>query len=235
VHGQEFLSTYPAKLLEYSLAVGYLVLFTAFWRYIRGGRRAERAVAPVRERPAGAMAMANAGWFSVPADILLHPGHTWARPAANGLVEVGLDDFAAKLMGPVERIDLPTPGQTVAQGAPAFAAEEGGRRVEMVSPVDGQVVEVNPLAAAADLWQYEPYGAGWLFKVRPERLPVNERQLFAGEAARRWVEQASESLAARVSPQLGAVLHDGGAPVHGIARELEPERWADICREYFRS
>jgi hypothetical protein len=38
-----------------------------------------------------------------------------------------------------------------------------------------------------------------------------------------------------VSPQLGAVLQDGGAPVHGIARELEPDRWDELCREYFRS
>jgi glycine cleavage system H lipoate-binding protein len=221
--------------MEYSLGVGYLVLFTWFWRYIRGGRQAERAAARVRERPAGATALANAGWFSVPGDVMLHPGHTWARATADGLVEVGLDDFAAKLLGPMERIELPRPGAAVSQGAPAFSVEDGARRVEMVSPVDGEVAEVNPLAANADLWQFEPYGAGWLYKVRPERLPANERQLFVGEAARRWVEQASESLAARVSPQLGAVLHDGGTPVHGIARQLEPERWDELCRHYFRS
>jgi glycine cleavage system H lipoate-binding protein len=188
-----------------------------------------------RGRHAGATAVTSQGWFALPGDVLLHPGHTWARPAANGLVEVGLDDFAARLLGPVERMHLPTPGQSVAQGVPAVGAEDGGRRVELVSPIDGEVAEVNPLAAEADVWQYEPYGAGWLFKVIPARLAANERQLLGGEAARRWVEQASESLAARVSPQLGAVLQDGGAPVHGIARELEPDRWDELCREYFRS
>jgi glycine cleavage system H lipoate-binding protein len=231
----DFLSTYPAKLLEYSLAAGYLVLFTAFWRYLRGGPAAQPVAEWSRGRPAGATAVASQGWFTLPGDVLLHPGHTWARAEAGGLVAVGLDDFAARLLGPVERMALPQAGAPVAQGAPAFAAEDGGRRVELVSPVAGEVAEVNPLAREADLWQFEPYGAGWLFKVRPARWTADERQLLAGESARRWLEQAGESLAARASPQLGAVLQDGGTPLHGIARELEPERWDELCREYFRS
>ncbi len=232
--GQEFLATYPAKLMEYSLGAGYLVCFTFFWRYLNGGRALAKEAVRAR-RPAGATATAAPGWFTVPGDVLLHPGHTWARPGADGLVEVGLDDFATRLLGPVERLGLPEAGSAVAQGAPAFLAAEGSHRVALVSPVDGKVAEVNPLAARADLWQLEPYGAGWLFKVRPDRLSANQRQLLAGEAAQRWVEQAGASLAARASPQLGAVLQDGGAPVHGIARELAPNGWAELCREYFRT
>ena len=229
-----FLSIYPAKLLEYSLAAGYLVLFTAFWRYVRGRPAPVVVAEPRRARPAGATALAGAGWFALPGDVLLHPGHTWARPLADGLVEVGLDDLAARLLGPVAGMSLPRPGERVAQGSPAFAAVDGGRRVDLLSPVEGEVAEVNPLASS-DLWQFEPYGAGWLFKVKPGRWKADERQLLAGEAARRWLEQASASLAARASPELGAVLQDGGAPLHGIARELEPDRWDELCREYFRT
>jgi glycine cleavage system H lipoate-binding protein len=178
-----------------------------------------------------AAAATAASWFEVPEGVLLHPGHTWARLAADGLVAVGLDDFAARLLGPVESIGLPERGAAVAQGVPALLARDGGKVVPLVSPVDGTVAEVNPAAA----WQHAPYEAGWLFKVRPARLVENERQLLAGLAARRWLEQAGESLAARASPGLGAVLQDGGTPVHGIAREIEPERWDELCREYFRS
>jgi len=234
VIGPEFLATYPAKLMEYGLGAGYLVCFTLFWRYLNGGRALARQAVRAH-RPAGATATATTGWFTVPGDVLLHPGHTWARAGADGLVAVGIDDFAARLIGPVERLGLPRPGSAVAQGAPAFVAADGSQRVGLVSPVDGRVAEVNPLAARGDLWQLEPYGAGWLFKVRPDRLSANQRQLLAGEAAQRWVEQAGASLAARASPQLGAVLQDGGVPVHGIARELQPERWTELCREFFRT
>jgi glycine cleavage system H lipoate-binding protein len=231
--GHEFLSTYPAKLLEYSLGVGYLLLFIPFWRYLQGGRAVRVAAAAHRAlQAAGATATS---WFTVPDGVLLHPGHTWARPAADGLVEVGLDDFAARLLGPVEGIGLPQPGSTVAQGSPALLARDGGKLVPLVSPVDGTVAEVNPAVDRGGAWHQEPYGAGWLFKVRPARLPSNARQLFSGAAARRWLEEAGESLVARAAPRLGAVLQDGGAPIQGIARELSPERWDELCREYFRS
>jgi len=232
--GPEFLATYPAKLMEYTLAVFYLLLFVPFWRYLHGARRAEAETVVQPERPAhaGALALAPAGWFTAPDGVLLHPGHTWAREAPGGLVEVGLDDFAARLLGPVVRIDAPTPGSEVAQGAPALQATEGGKRVALVSPVAGRVAEVNPSTGA---WLREPYGAGWLFKVRPARLATDRRQLLEGAPARQWLQQAEAALAARLSPDLGAVLQDGGTPVHGIAQELEPERWDALCREFFRT
>jgi glycine cleavage system H protein len=230
--GQEFLSSYPAKLMEYTLAVAYLLVFIPFWRYVHGTPRVRPVAVPVRERvPAGATATAP-GWFSLPAGLFLHPGHTWMRPSGDGLVEVGLDDFAARMLGPVERLDLPRPGAAVGQGMAALMAREGTKRVPLVSPVTGTVSEVNP-AAAGGAWQREPYGA-WLFKVRPAALAANRQQLFAGAEAQRWLEEAGARLAARASPELGAVLQDGGAPVHGIARELEPERWDELCHEYFQ-
>jgi glycine cleavage system H protein len=229
MHANEFLATYPAKLMEYALAVGYLLLFIPFWRYLQGGRERRAAVAA----PAGAVAGAP-GWFALPGDVLLHPGHTWARAGAGGLVEVGLDELASRLLGPVE-LELPAAGAALAQGSPALSAADGGRRVGLLSPLDGTVAEVNP-AAASGAWQREPYAGGWLLKVRPARLEANARQLLSGEAARRWLEQAGEALLSRASHgPLGAVLADGGTPVHGIARELEPERWDALCREIFRS
>ena len=229
----EFLSSYPAKLMEYSLAAGYLGLFVPFWRYVQSGRRAPSAVAigaPAKQ----AAPHANAGWFHVPADVLLHPGHTWAR-VSGGEVAVGVDDFAARLLGKVASLRTPEVGESVLQGSSAVTAEDDSRVVTLVSPIDGTVTAVNAAATEGDNWLHQPYGAGWLFKVKPSRLGLNTKRLLGGDLARRWVEQASESLAQRLSPQLGAVLQDGGTPVHGIARELEPERWDELCRDYFHS
>ena len=215
MHGQEFLATYPAKLLEYGLGVTYLLCFLVYWRYVMGSP----AVAAVT------------GWFAVPRGVLLHPGHTWARRGHDGLIAVGLDDFAARLLGPVALEELPIPGAKVAFGAQALVARENGRQVPLVSPLDGTVVEVNP-RAAEELWQHAPYTAGWLFKVRPDHLKTDARRLLAGHAAQRKLDADCAALAARLSPHLGAMLQDGGTPVHGIARELEPERWDELCREF---
>ncbi len=227
----DFLSIYPAKLMEYSLAIGYLLLFIPFWRYVQGGRRAEKAVARAPEvaKPARGLP----GWFALPDDVMLHPGHIWARVEKDGRVTVGLDDFAHKLVGPVKGIELPALGESVAPGEPAIRLRDDGSAVSLLAPVDGKVVAVNRAATEEPTRLDDPYGQGWLFQVQSSRLDSNLRQLLRGAAARRLMDHAAEELAARVSPGVGEVLQDGGTPVHGIAREIEPADWAAPARQFF--
>jgi glycine cleavage system H lipoate-binding protein len=219
-----------------------MVAFVGWWRFVNGGRRAEvvlqahdaePARAAAKPRAAGAEAPTGDGWFQIPENVWLHPGHTWARAAEDGTVTVGLDDFASKLVGPVSRVGVPKPGAAVAQGVAAVALGAGGRSVNLLSPVDGVVSEVNEALAGDPSLLSEPYVQGWLFKVRPARMEANRRQLLAGEAARRWLDSAGEALAAKVAPELGRVLQDGGAPVSGIAQEIDSERWDELARRFF--
>src|SRR5512141_2633738 len=169
-HG--FLSIYTAKAAEYLLAIGYLLLFIPFWRFVQGGKPAlarasagARAGAKADTTHAGARAPAGPGWCQVPAGVYLHPGHTWARLESDGLVAVGADDFAHKLVG-AARVGLPTLGAHVAQGEPAFDIGDGEKDVPMVSPVDGTVVAVNAALREKTDGLDDPYGRGWLFKVK---------------------------------------------------------------------
>jgi len=243
----DLLSVYPAKLMEYGLAVGYLLLFIPFWRYVQGGPRqaavlqagaaAHATVRPAARpeaaaRPARAPRPAADGWFRVPAGVHLHPGHTWARLEPDGLVAIGADDFAHKLVGPA-RVELPAVGAKVLQGEPALEIGAEGKRVPMLSPIDGTVVAVNAAAREKADGIDDPYGAGWLFKVKAPRLAANLRQLLTDNAARRLLEEASERLAARMSPELGRVLQDGGVPIHGVAQALEGDRWPELARSFF--
>ncbi len=241
----DFLSLYTAKAMEYGLAICYLLLFIPFWRYVQGGKRAAAelrkapgataatAVARATARPAGATALRpTAGWFHVPAGVHLHPGHTWARLETDGLVSVGIDDFAHRLVAP-EGVDVPALGTRVAQGEPALALRDGGAAVPMLSPVDGTVVAVNPAVKGDAAALADPYGAGWLFKVDAPRLAANLRQLHAPGPANRMLEYAGEALVARMDPELGRLLQDGGTPVHGIARALAGEGWEAVAREFF--
>jgi glycine cleavage system H lipoate-binding protein len=224
MHGNEFLSGYSAKLIEYGLAVTYLVLFVGFWRYVQGGKAAERTREVAEPKPQVAT-----GWFTVPADVALHPAHTWARLDGDGTVAVGVDDLGHRLVGDLDGMTLPIPGERVEQGAPAATLAAAGRRVKIVSPVDGEVIAYNAEPAA------EPYGQGWLFRVRPTDWKRSKAQLLDGQAARDWLEEQGRRLASRLSPEPVPVLQDGGAPVHGIAREIDPEHWDDVAREFFRT
>ena len=237
--GHDFLSVYSAKLFEYSLAIGYLLLFIPFWRYVQGGRKAEAvkvaaAARGAHARPA-ARAAAHTGlpsWFQVPAGIHLHPGHTWARLEPDGLVAVGADDFAHKLVG-VAKVGLPSLGTHVAQGEPAFEIGDGEKDVPMLSPIDGTVVAVNQGVKERKDGLDDPYGRAWLFKVKAPKLAANLRQLLQDGAARRFMEEAEARISLTLAPELGQVLQDGGVPVHGIARALAGDQWDDLARQFF--
>ena len=235
-HG--FLSIYTAKAAEYLLAIGYLLLFIPFWRFVQGGKAAPAeagagARAGAKAEPhAGARAPAGPGWFQVPAGVYLHPGHTWARLESDGLVAVGADDFAHKLVG-AAHVELPALGDHVAQGEPALEIGDGEKSVPMLSPVDGTVVAVNAAARERADGLSDPYGASWLYKVKAPRLAANLRQLMRDAPARRFMADAEAALSLRLAPELGTVLQDGGVPVHGIARALSGDGWDQTARQFF--
>ena len=56
------------------------------------------------------------GGFTFPENLRYHPGHTWALSESPSLVRVGMDDFASKLIGKVDRMTLPQRGQWIRQG-----------------------------------------------------------------------------------------------------------------------
>ena len=229
MHGNEFLAGYSAKLVEYGLAVAYLILFVGFWRFVQGGKTAAETVSARLPELARAV---TAGWFQVPADVALHPGHTWARMEEDGTVAVGLDDLGHRMVGELDGISLPTPGSRVEQGEKAVTLTAAGKHVGLLSPVDGEVIATNAARDGAS-----PYGDGWLFKVRPTRWARNAAQLLKGDAAREWVEEQGRKLTQRLAPEmaLAPAMHDGGVPVSGMARELDAEHWDEVAREFFRT
>lgn len=226
----DILTLYSAKMIEYGVAVLFLLLFIPFWSYVQGpAKLAVRKAATVRTP-----AVALTDWVVMPLDRLFHRGHAWAQTGADGLVTVGIDDFAAKLVGPLAAIALPQPGTTVGQGERAWQlVADDGRTIDMLSPVDGTIADVNQsLASAPDAAQADPYGEGWLLRVRPNRLRANLTNLVSGAAARRWMREVVAGLQAGLAPELGALAQDGGVPIPGMARVLDPRHWDAVARTY---
>ena len=81
--------------------------------------------------------------FHVPENLSYHPGHSWLVRERKNVVRVGADEFAAALAGKLEKIELPKPGQWIRQGQKVLSFYRDGEKTEMVSPTEGEVMEVN--------------------------------------------------------------------------------------------
>jgi hypothetical protein len=107
----------------------------------------------------------------------------------------------------------------------------------MLSPVEGEVIETNPaLSERPDLAARDPYGDGWLLKVRLDEPAALRRNLLYGPPARDWMRWAEERLGALLAPEgpdpeLATVLADGGMPTLGLARSYAPGRWVEVAQE----
>ncbi|HKT74512.1 MAG TPA: glycine cleavage system protein GcvH [Steroidobacteraceae bacterium] len=105
---------------------------------------------------------------NVPPDLQYTKTHEWVRTLADGIVEVGITDHAQHALGDLVFVEVPEGGRTVAVGDPCAVVESVKAASDVYSPVAGEVTGGNPqLAAEPEVVNSDPYGAGWLMRVRP--------------------------------------------------------------------
>ncbi len=171
--------------------------------------------------------------YQMPESLYYHRGHTWARPLDANTVLIGVDDFARRLIGTAATVQSPSRGDWLHQGGRAFAMKVNGKAATLVSPVEGEVVEVNPeLGGKPDLAGEDPYGRGWVLKVKAPNLADNLRNLLSGRLARKWMEDSREALEVRLMAFSGSVLQDGGEPASDLGDHLPSADWERLVHEF---
>jgi glycine cleavage system H protein len=104
--------------------------------------------------------------MSVPAELQYTEEHEWIA-IDGGTATIGITDYATQQLGDVVYVSLPEVGASVTAGEPCGEVESTKSVSDLYSPVDGEVVEVNEeLDDDPGLINAEPYGLGWMFKVR---------------------------------------------------------------------
>jgi glycine cleavage system H lipoate-binding protein len=188
-----------------------------------------------QEEPRAQMRPEFVAGFALPENLRYHPGHTWALAESPDLVRIGLDDFGARLLGKVDRINLPQRGQWIRQGQPIARVYRDGQKAEVVSPIEGMVSDVNQAILQNPAALQDPYGNGWLLKVQSPDAKINFRNLLGGAVARKWMEESAARLMSRLPALAGAVAQDGGVAVSDLAANLPETNWSELTREFFLS
>lgn len=109
--------------------------------------------------------------------------HVWVRAAADGLLTVGIDAVACHLAGTIVAVTPKKAGRAVPKGQSVATIESSKWVGPVPAPVSGELVEVNEAVRRTPrLVNDDPYGAGWIVKLRPSAWEAERAELLTGSA-----------------------------------------------------
>jgi glycine cleavage system H lipoate-binding protein/ferredoxin len=170
--------------------------------------------------------------FILEPELLYYKGHLWAR-RINGRLQVGLDDFARKLLGNIDNLLLLSPGSNVQKGETLLEINIKDKNVKILSPVTGKIFDINPdVRVNPDIISRDPYRLGWIFTIKPEiNNEINE--LLCGYNAQEWFKSDAEKLHAKFKKMSGVTITEGSEIASTISSKLSPEDWKRLVNDFF--
>ena len=125
--------------------------------------------------------------MQIPSELRYSTDHEWAR-RADGVVRVGITDYAQDALGDVVFVELPKVGAEVDAGATLGEVESTKSVSEIYAPVAGRVVSVNSdLTGSPERMNSDPYGEGWICEIELDD-PDGLRSLLGSDAYRALTE-----------------------------------------------
>lgn len=106
---------------------------------------------------------------NVPTELKYAASHEWVRNDGNGIFTVGITEHAQELLGDMVFVELPEEDDTFAVGDDIAVTESVKAASDIYAPISGKVVEINEdLEDSPEMVNSDPYGDGWLFKIKAD-------------------------------------------------------------------
>jgi len=105
---------------------------------------------------------------SYPADLRYTKSHEWLRTLPDGTIEIGITDHAQQALGDLVFVEVPEAGRHLVAGDACAVVESVKAASDVYSPIAGEVTSGNPkLATEPELINRDPYGEGWIMRLKP--------------------------------------------------------------------
>jgi len=116
----------------------------------------------------------------IPSDLRYTKSHEWVKKQADGSVVIGITDHAQSALGDLVFVEVPKAGRKVGAGEAAAVVESVKAASDVYAPIAGEVLEGNPaLATTPETLNQDPYGKGWMFKLKPSNAGDIDKLLDA--------------------------------------------------------
>lgn len=174
--------------------------------------------------------------FDVPMGYYFHNGHAWARIESGGYIRIGLDDFSLKLLGQADALDLPLMGKELDQGKVGWGLRRKKNQADVLSPVDGVIVEVNSnVRENPQVANREPYGDGWLFMIRTPDVKGTMNKLMTDQNSLAWINEEVSHLENMIEEVAGPLAADGGYLADDIYGNLPDLGWGNLTKKFLKT
>ncbi len=131
--------------------------------------------------------------YNLPDDLYYDPEHFWVRVEGDDELVMGMTDFAQQLAGEIVYVQLPEDGKKLKKGKKLAKVESGKWLGKIKSPVNGVLVAVNEeLETNPGLINEDPYGKGWMYRIKADDISEIEDLLTDEAAIRQWMEAEIE-------------------------------------------
>ncbi|QQS37250.1 MAG: response regulator [Ignavibacteriales bacterium] len=178
--------------------------------------------------------------FAIPGGVFISKNHCWVSMDQDGSAKIGIDDFAKKLVGKIDDIELPNLGMNVKTGQPLFTVRQNNKSITFSSPVSGQVSSVN-LLLKEDLESLDttPYERNWFCVIDAENMDSEISSLKIGKAAVSFFQEDIESFRSQVSKILKQKNQDyPDKPTDdlyvGVLENFDDGDWDKVTEQFFK-
>ena len=231
--GFTYNNIFDTKGIEYLIIIAFLLMIIPFWiainRQVRMGNLKR------------ALGILSDTILKIPQGLFYSKNHAWAHLEKSGNAKVGLDDFLLHITGEVKFRNLKDRGDSINKGDLMAEIDQNGKILKIFSPLSGKIVDANSIVNEnMGILNEDPYGKGWLYKIKPSKWVEETNTYYLAEEAVAWskkeLERFKDFMAASVkkySPEtMMVVLQDGGELCDRPLSELPDEVWQDFQKSF---
>jgi len=232
--GFSYNNIFETKGIEYLAIIAFLVLLIPFWLALNKKVKFTKQI-----RKASGILSANL--LKIPQGIFYNKNHTWTYLEKSGTAKVGLDDLLLHMTGEVRLNYYKNPDEIVNKGEFLAGIDQNGKLLRIFSPISGKILHTNPiLHESPGMLNEDPYGGGWICKIKPTNWIEETKSYFLAEEAIKWsikeLERFKDFLAlsmGKFSPEYAMkILQDGGELSDNALSEMPGEIWRDFQEEF---
>lgn len=232
--GFSYYNIFATKGIEYVIVIAFFAILIPFWIVLNKQVEIKKEIQKI-------IGILSANNLNIPQGLFFSKNHTWTHLEKTGLAKVGIDDLLQHLTGEVTFNYLINSGQLIEKGDLLTELIQNGKSLKILSPISGKIEKLNTtIIENPEIINSDPYGKGWLFKIKPTNWIAELKSFYLAEEAIKWENEElvrfkdflAETFEKHAEEPSLVALQDGGELRDNTLSDLSERVWRDFQKEF---